>query len=330
MGVLFIALLFISLFCENSVQAQVKLGQTGFQFLSVVSDARAGGLGTAMTAVPGGANSLFFNVANMSRADFAFDVNASRNEWFADIYHTAFSVAFRPVNGRFGVIGISYVTVDYGELQGTMVWDNNKGYIDTDKFSPSAFVIGLGYAKQLSDRFAIGAQTKFASQYLGMNVIPSKTPTDESRVEKNTASGFAFDFGTVYRTEFRSLAIGMSLRNFSKEFSYVSSGFQLPMEFRIGLSMDVFQMVGVAFPFQKLLATFDAVHPRSYPEYVNLGFEYNIFESLDLRAGYISNRDFENITFGFGVNKYGIAFDYSYTPFGLLNAVQRFTIHISI
>jgi len=37
----------------------IKLAQTGFQFLSVVSDARATGMGEAMTTMPGQSNAVF-------------------------------------------------------------------------------------------------------------------------------------------------------------------------------------------------------------------------------------------------------------------------------
>lgn len=308
--------------------AQVKLGQTGFQFLSVVSDARAGALGTAMTTLPGGSSSLFFNPANMARSEFTLDATASQNSWFADIQHTTFSAAFQPAQGRFGVIGLSYIGVDYGEFQGTMVWNNNKGYIDTETFQPSAYALGVGYAIRLSDRFSIGGQVKYADQYLGRSVVFREEEAGEGEVTKNLAGGLAYDFGTVYRTEFRSLNFGMSIRNFSRELTYVRESFQLPLMFRIGLSMDAFQMTGISLPHQSMLLTFDAVHPRSYPEYVNLGLEYTAFDVLNLRTGYTVNRDLEDVTVGFGISKFGVSFDYAYTPFGVFDAVQRFTVRL--
>ncbi|MCD6100713.1 MAG: DUF3308 domain-containing protein, partial [Candidatus Marinimicrobia bacterium] len=47
--------------------SQKKLAQTGFQFLSVVSDARGGSMADAMTALELGSRGLFFNPAGMSR-----------------------------------------------------------------------------------------------------------------------------------------------------------------------------------------------------------------------------------------------------------------------
>jgi hypothetical protein len=54
--------------------------------------------------------------------------------------------------------------------------------------------------------------------------------------------------------------------------------------------------------------------------------EYKVMNLLAIRGGYISNSD-ENsgLSFGVGVNQFGFAFDYSYTPFGVFGKVQRFT-----
>ena len=111
-----------------------KLAQTGFQFLSVMSDARSGGMADAMTTIHGRSVSLFFNPAGMSRQTQLFDMNFSANSWIAGIKHDAFSLSVSPNNGQFGVFGLSLLNVDYGELQGTMVWDNDQGFIDTEKF----------------------------------------------------------------------------------------------------------------------------------------------------------------------------------------------------
>ena len=77
-------------------------------------------------------------------------------------------------------------------MQGTMVWDNTQGFIDTEKFRPSAFAMGLGYGRALSDNFSLGGQLKKAYQYLGENVVPI---TDSSKVlNNNVSSAIAFDF----------------------------------------------------------------------------------------------------------------------------------------
>ena len=88
-----------------------KLAQTGFQFLSVVSDARAAAMAEAMTSLETGSSALFFNPAGMANMTGMVDIAASDNQWIADIRHNAFSLALSPANGEYGVIGFSVVVV---------------------------------------------------------------------------------------------------------------------------------------------------------------------------------------------------------------------------
>jgi len=150
----------------SSAYSQKKLAQTGFQFLSVGSDARACAMGEAFTTVEGSSSALFYNPAGMARVSSLVEIATNHTSWIADITHYSFRLALSPAEGRFGVFGISLMSVDYGDMQGTMVWANPDGYIDTEVFSPTAIAIGIGYARALTDRFAIGGQIKQAAQSL--------------------------------------------------------------------------------------------------------------------------------------------------------------------
>ncbi|MBL7074835.1 PorV/PorQ family protein [candidate division KSB1 bacterium] len=318
-----VIILAITLVISNGY-SQKKLAQTGFQFLSIGQDARASAMGEAFTTVEGVSSALFHNPAGMARLSSFVDVAASQNNWIADIKHNSLSIALNPLQGRYGVFGISAMWVDYGEIQGTMVWENVDGYIDTEVFEPKAIAVGIGYAKYLTDRFAVGGQIKEVAQSLGKSVIP------EEGAKKNIASALAFDFGTIYRTGFKSLSFGMSVRNFSEELKFEKEGFQLPLTFKIGVSMDVFDFYMKMPEGHSLLMVMDAVHPRSYPEYINWGAEYLFMDMFALRAGYVSNQDEYGLTYGFGMQKFGLAINYAYTSFGVFDPVQRFTIRFSI
>ncbi len=315
-----------------------KIAQTGFQFLSITSDARASGMGEAMTTIQGHSSSLFFNPAGMARSKNLLEVNFSQNTWFADIKHNTVSVSMAPSGGRYGVIGFSLQSVDYGEVQGTMVWANDQGYIDTEIFRPSAFCIGVGYARALSDRFSVGGHVKSAYQYLGKSVVPETDST--YAVEKNALSTLAYDFGTIYETGWNEFAFGMSVRNFSQEIKYQSEGFQLPLTFQIGASLnllDFSQLSFLSLPGTKdprLLLSVDAIHPRSYSERLNVGLEYNLFDLLYLRYGRLIGYDERDDTFGIGLSKAVgsrfISVDYAYTRFGVFGFVQKLSIQVAI
>jgi hypothetical protein len=330
-------------------QENQKLAQTSFKFLSIVSDARAAAMGGAMTSMQSGSCALFFNPAGMSEMEKTVDLSISNNQWIADISHYTVGAAVRPAQGKYGVFGVSLQYVDFGNFIGTVVSkdpSNLKGYEDVGLFKLNASAVGLGYAKQLTDRFSVGGQVRLARQDLGESVIPNeykKVPiydststtivgyADSATTATNELRPLVFDFGTQFKTGVKSLTFGMSVRYFSKEIQYVYEQFQLPLVFTIGISMNLMDLLGDVPLNQSLLMSVDASHYRDHPEQVKIGLEYRAMNTIALRGGYVTNSD-ENsgLSFGLGVTKAGIAFDYSYTPFGVFDKVQRMTARISL
>jgi hypothetical protein len=79
-----------------------------------------------------------------------------------------------------------------------------------------------------------------------------------------------------------------------------------------------------------LLVSIDAVHNRDYPEQINLGMEYTFNQLISLRGGYMFNNDEHGITGGIGIQKFGLAFDYGYTPFGVFKDVHRLSVRYTM
>jgi hypothetical protein len=314
-------------------QENKKLAQTSFQFLSVISDARAAAMAEAMTSLQIGSSALFFNPAGMANMTNFVDLTASTNQWIADITHNTFSLALSPARGKYGVFGFSLQSVDYGDFYGTRVdKTTDLGYVDTDIFELTSLAVGVGYAKQLTDRFSVGGQVRWVRQDLGESVIPEiSTELDTSAVTvSNDLSPLAFDFGTQFWTGFKSLVFGMSVRNFSKEIKYVEEGFQLPLVFNLGISMNLMDFMEATPLNQSLYFSIDASHFRSHPEQIKFGFDYQVLNALSLRSGYITNNDESGFSFGIGVSYFGLTFDYSYTPFGVFDKVQRMTARFTM
>jgi hypothetical protein len=310
-----------------------KLAQTGFQFLSVVSDARASAMAEAMTSLEIGSSALFFNPAGMANMEGFLDITASDNQWIADIRHNTFSLALSPANGEYGVVGFSFQTVDYGDFYGTRVdKTTDLGYIDTGIFELSALAVGVGYAKRLTDRFSIGGQVRWVEQDLGESVIPIISTVPDTTLEKVSSklTPLAFDFGTQFKTGFKSLVFGMSVRNFSKEIKYVEEGFQLPLVFNLGISMNMMDFMEGLPLDQSLYLSVDASHYRSHPEEIKVGIDYRLLNLLSLRGGYVSSNDESGLSFGLGVSYFGVTFDYAQTPFGVFDQVQRMTVRFSM
>jgi hypothetical protein len=309
---------------------QQKRAQTGMKFLSVSADPRAAGMGSAMTAMEGGSEMLFYNPAGMARLGTTSDVMLGQTRWIADIGYTFGSLAFRPFGGRYGVVGVTATVVDYGEIQGTIRADNDDGYIDIGTFSPQAWSVGLGYARAVTDLFSVGGQVKYVAQDLGASVM-GVTGDGTYTYEDNQAQTVAFDFGVLYDTGLRGLTFAVSARNFSQEVTYRAESFELPLTLRIGLSMDLLNLYPVGRPgMHSFVMAVDAENPRDFSEQIRVGGEYTFLNTLALRAGYVFPADEEGFSLGAGVRQEfsGLRFgaDYAYTSFGVFTDVHRFAI----
>lgn len=323
-----------------SARSQVKLAQTGFEFLDVATDARATGMGGAFTTMDGTSESLLYNPAGIATIRSFVDLGASQMNWIADIKYLSGSIAFAPYDGKYGVVGLDFVNVDYGQFNFTQVANNEQGYTDLTGYpKPYAYAVGLGYAKQLSEQFSVGGEVKYATQNLGNSLVPVYTQvldnsvltTDTSYALKNYSLGvLAFDFGTVYKTGLKSLTFGMSISNFSREIAYEQESFELPLTFRFGISMNLMDLVPNLEHMNSFVVSIDAVHPRSYSEYLNIGGEYTFMNILALRAGYVTKQDNYGLSLGLGVHEFGLSIDYSYTPYKIFNDVHRISVRFAM
>jgi len=315
-------------------RGEQKLAQTGLKFLAVTADPRAEAFGGAFTAVEGSSSAMFFNPSCMARLNGLTSVMLARTNWIGEIKHNFGSIAFSPWGGDYGVLGVAVQFVDYGEIIET-IRDGNplgNGYIDLGTFKPTGLMIGVGYARALSDKFSLGGNVKYAQQDLGETV--NQVVNGEYIKAGNKASVFAFDFGILYRTGFKSLNFGMTVRNFSKEVRYQDEGFQLPLTFKIGLAMNVLDFTDLDKEMHSLLVAVDAEHPRDFGEQVRIGGEYLFMKTLALRIGYVGPADEHSVSYGVGVKQsfegVGFGFDYSYTPFGIFDPVHRFALQFSL
>ncbi|HDQ00634.1 MAG TPA: PorV/PorQ family protein [bacterium] len=321
----------LSLFLLSpTVFGQVKLAQTGFQFLSVGIDARATGMGEAFTTIDQTSSAIFYNPAGMASINSFADMSFSSMTWIADIKYNAGTLALSYDRGRYGVLGISFLSVDYGEFEWTQVAQNEQGFEDIGELignpQPNAHMFGLSYARQLTDRFSVGGTIKYVYHDLGSSFAPVYTEDDTLMETKQyDLDLLAFDFGTIYRTGFKSLIFGMTVRNFSQEVKYEKEGFQLPLTFKIGVSMNAFDLIGADQRDHSLFISLDAVHPRSYSEYLNIGGEYVFMDIISLRGGYISSQDEYDFTYGIGFKLFGLAVDYSYVPYKVFDDINRVT-----
>jgi hypothetical protein len=331
---------------ETEVETD-KRGQTGFKFLTTSVDARASGMGGAVTSsVEGSSTALFYNPASMARMQGNFHASAGNVEYLVDLTYNFASAAYSPVGGRYGVFGVSFINVDYGDFIETIRADNAAGFIELGTYSPTALALGLGYARSFTDRFSVGAQVKYALQDLGTFAVARQegggtTVGDGTSVSMRDYSfnTLAVDFGILYNTGFRSLTLAMSTRNFSRELIYEQERFELPLTFQIGMSMDMMDLTSLDPSAHSLLVAVDAQRPRDFVEHLKIGTEYTLMDVLSIRGGWSqafvgSDDTEEGLSLGAGlyydIQGIGFGADYAYTDFGLFGELHRIALQISL
>jgi hypothetical protein len=302
-----------------------RAGTAGALFLKVGMNVRGVGMGEASSAVEGDAWSVFSNPAALAGLNHR-QVVVSDAEWLADIRFMGGVYAFP--YGTSGAAALSVVSVDYGEIP--MVREQESDVI-AGTFSPRDLALGLSYARRWTDRLMVGGSLKYVEQ----------------TIAEYHSRGVAFDFGTLYRTGFKSLRLAMATNNFGPDMgfdgSYVDKyyigtayveqaklfgGYDLPLNFRLGLAYD-FDLS----PGSRLTAALDATHPSDNAERLHLGAEYAWDETVFLRGGYIANAEEMDFSAGCGFNLKTSAgsarLDYAYTSFGVFRAVHRFGLCVS-
>ena len=223
---------------------------------------------------------------------------------------------------RFGTVAVHVSALTMGDMRvRTPFYPEGNG----EMFTVSDFTAGITYAKELTNKFSIGATYK---------IVYEKYWTYESQ-------GWAVDIGTLYHTGFKSLVIGMSVLNFGPEMSFSGryddyanldtsgdptetdfSSYDLPLTFKFGMAMNL--MEGNDYV---LTGAIDGVHPNDNKTRLNMGLEACFKNVIALRAGYKMNYDEDTFCAGLGFfvpfAGYKLRLDYSYNDMGLLEGVHR-------
>jgi len=125
----------------------------------------------------------------------------------------------------------------YGEFIATRVDRDpysQKGYVDVGLFKLNALALGVGYAQEVVGSIQRWRSGALGTTGSGRQLCPNEAASqavfdsagttilyyaDSARTTSNKLTPFVFDFGTQFRTGYKSLVFGMSVRNFSRIFS---------------------------------------------------------------------------------------------------------------
>lgn len=332
--IVFVLLLMFTIRVE--AQDVKKVGTSAATFLRIPVGVRGTAMGSAFVSVADDASAMFWNPSGIARIQ---DVSlyADHSPWLPGITFNYFGFVFP--TGPAGSIGINVTALTSDDIEITTV-EQPLGTGET--FASNSVAVGLAYARNLTDRFSIGANVK----YIRESILNS------------AATGVAFDIGTLYDTPFPGIRLGVSISNIGTDLQIdgndlnvrvdIAPGqegnnqsvvgrldtdnFDSPIIMRVGLSWDAIKTNG-----NRLTLAVDGLNPNDNAQSVNVGGEYSLLqELLVLRGGY---NDFllddgeKGLTLGLGVNittESGVGFSagYAYQDFETLDAVNRFSLEL--
>jgi hypothetical protein len=318
-----------------------KVGSTSMQFLKVIPSARGAGLGEAYSVWACGSEAVFWNPAGLSKLE-GTEFFTTYVDWLFDAQQGALALA-TPLRGV-GALGFQLQYVDFGEFEET---SNARPYInDPDHpgftgrtFRPFGAVLGVSYARELTDKFSVGIGMKYAYQSLfSEREVTAMVRQGVYEQVKTWAGGLLFDFGIRYNTGYRTIHIGSSVQNFGANVKFAKESHPVPLLFRFGVGADLLGPNALLLPNHeehRLGMVFDLFHPNDYDQQMHLGVEYEFRGLLALRAGYKFNYDYDGLTLGAGI-KYSVdglrmRLDWSYGDMGTyLGNVQRISVGMTL
>ncbi len=188
-----------------------RQGEAGAVELLFNPWARSAGLHTMNTSFISGAEAMRLNVAGLARANKT-EVLIAHTILFEGSTMAINALSFAQRVGESGVLGISLVAVDFGDIQ---VTTENTPEGTGATFSPNFFHLGIGYAKTFGNKVSVGLLVRAVS---------------ESTSDLN-AFGVALDAGVQYVTgEDDNFKFGISLRNVGSPMKFSGDG----LSFRTG------------------------------------------------------------------------------------------------
>jgi len=326
---LFLIILLTALTCSYAVaDTFAPVGTVVGQFLEIGMGARAAGMGEAYTTSASGAGAVFWNPAGLVGGG-SKQLFVSQTQWPAGMAFGGASFSVEAGNSGTFAVSAVYLMTDDMEIT-TLDYPTGTG----EYFSLTNYAMGLSYARYLTDRVSVGMTLKMVG---------------EKYLDKGYDT-WSLDIGSVYRTKFKDLKIGMSVMHFGPEVTFsgkyvdwsdqtsylpdpkVPKKFEthsLPVMFRFGTSVNLLER-----PAYRLTAAGDMVHPNNNVEQYNVGFELALKEMIYLRSGYKLTADEGGFTVGAGLlmnlmDWTKLCIDYAYSDLGVLTNSHRFSLGIS-
>lgn len=313
-----------------------KTGTTAAAILEIPMSPRGLAMGSAVIAnFPDGA-SLIWNPALATQFK-APHVSLMIMPWLVGTDIQNFTAI---VPTGYGVIGAYLSTWSMNDM---LVRNEYYQQGTGEKFDAGDLVLGVSYARDLTDHFAIGGSIKYIQE----------------RIWHTTAAGWALDFGTIFRIDLgHGLRIGTTLTNYGSEMkmtgrdlyhyhdpnesmqgnneniisSYETNHWPLPLAFKIGVSTELLNT-----RFLRWTVEVDAIHPSNNYGSWNVGTEMHCGKFLALWGGverWLLKDERYSPGLGLGLNlpvadNFNVKVNYGFRDYSDLGFAQSFALDFS-
>jgi len=279
---LFSIILLVNIVLAQSVS---KTGTSSAKFLSVPVDAWGTGRGEAVVTGFDDPSTLFWNPSTISRFE-NIAANFSYTKWFEDINFNYITVIL-----PYGNIGTFGINATFFQTKPMEVTTEKYPEGTGEFFNVGSYAIGAAYARNLTNNFSIGVNTK----YIIENIYHS------------SAKGIALDIGGRYTTPWKGICLGFSINNFGTKMKmvgedllatvdpdpmnsgnndminayYTTDKFEIPLRMTIGIAWEIIHSES-----NQITLEIDGLFPSDNYSHINAGFEMALLNRvLYLRTG---------------------------------------------
>lgn len=328
-----------------------RQGTRGANWLHIPVGARGAAMAGAVGSSVSGPTGWFWNPAGAATSE-SFSLAAGRQNLYEDLdVSQNYAAGSMPILG--GVVGIHMNTLSSGPIRRTTELNPFGERLGGNTFQWTSTVVGLGYAKRLTDRLSVGGQVKYITEG-----IP----------DANT-HWTALDVGTQFNTGLYGLVLGGVIQNIAgtsratgaliqriitttdgsvlpeaRRVQFYTVNTELPVTFKMSLGADLLgganSLMGGAGGKHTLSSELSVTHATDQSVQYALAAEYGFRNIVFVRGGkrmYNDDRATSDdgqvgLAGGFGmrlpVKGRNIRFDYSYEAAGALQNIQVFSFEV--
>ncbi len=275
-------------------------GTTGSVFLKLAPGARPAAMGEAYAPLADDVYSVYFNPAGLNYISEG-EISFMHSFWFQGINYSYLAYA-RPSDFARGSLGAAVTYLNYGSISRITDAGERKG-----DFTPYDLAVALSYARTL-----YGVDTGLTLKYIHQKIYDKQ------------GSALAVDFGLRGRMLDDKLDLGFSFANLGSEMELDKNSHKLPFLMRLGAGYHLTENLSGAVQMNI---------PNDNDAGIHIGSEYTFGVisgvPVSVRAGYKTNSALDGLSefsFGFGVSRDNIIFDYAASPYGKLGLAHRISL----